>query len=59
MEREDPRCMIIELGSIHAGQRVYILANKSKSDCKWKNIQLRQVNACPDQDKQTNTSPIT
>jgi len=36
MEEEDPRHMIIELVSIHAGQRVYILANKSKLDHKWK-----------------------
>jgi len=43
MEREDPRHMIIELGSIHADQRVYILANKSESDRKQKNIQVRHV----------------
>jgi hypothetical protein len=38
MEKEYPRHMIIEPGSIHAGRRVYILANKSESDHKWKNI---------------------
>jgi hypothetical protein len=43
MEREDPRCMIIELGSIHAGQGVYILASKSESDHKQRNIQVKHA----------------
>jgi hypothetical protein len=43
MAREDPRLMIIELGSIHASQRVYISVSKSKLDCKQENIQVRHA----------------